>query len=780
MANKKVSQLTETINLTNEDYMMIVQSGRNKKVKVGLLKGADNLSSDYLELVGDDGENYRLKIKNGKPYVYPSAVDTATPPSEGQNLLYDGLIINRMYGGGQALVNTAVSHGFIELYNCRTNAVNLKGLYLWYKTLNGSWQKLALEGIVPPYHSFLIRGAEHNDYHKDFVRCHIDNYDMQWDMKFSDKGFSVYLCIGDAEPESNPQRNTVDALGNINWTNPRYIDLLGCGGKGKDENVSAYEVRWLNCMDVNTGVMREDFANSGKVNIGSNKHVKGNNEADCLPIDYSKCDVSIYKPKCLADGEWTVYFDKLKLKETCPNLVNICYGENGNNTRTFTWQSKVTDEGYLKYRKQGTESWTKVETTRQLVRHKDGDATIHSVVIKGLSVGVYEYQAGEEGAWSDIETFEIKMYNSTTPIRFLITSDEQGWTTNEYKVVETAAKFIESNENYDFHLNLGDISQNANRSFEWRSYFKFYKGNKNIPHMITCGNNDLVEKKYSDAFAWYTTFENQKWNSVHSWDLGFTHFVCLNSNTDYTYVTGQGSIGGFSTTDEFLQAQCDWLDEHLTEVSRRATKPKWVIIYMHIAPFTVGRTKRIQRFVSIFEKHKVDLVLCGHNHAYSRSKALYTGYDFNSSAAFNDYITKVSPESPELKIVDEFKADGQTPINREEDKANGTYYVLAQASGFKLEGKEKPITLPDNLQGTIHDNGKKQPWWIVEQGLPSQPCYIMVNISESAINLEMYYIQNVLETDVNGNIKVHDYDSSRQSRYKFDELTINYSDRNKS
>ena len=201
---------------------------------------------------------------------------------------------------------------------------------------------------------------------------------------------------------------------------------------------------------------------------------------------------------------------------------------------------------------------------------------------------------------------------------------------------------------------------------------------------------------------------------------------------------------------------------------------------MHIAPFTVGRTKRIQRFVSIFEKHKVDLVLCGHNHAYSRSKALYTGYDFNSSAAFNDYITKVSPESPELKIVDEFKADGQTPINREEDKANGTYYVLAQASGFKLEGKEKPITLPDNLQGTIHDNGKKQPWWIVEQGLPSQPCYIMVNISESAINLEMYYIQNVLETDVNGNIKVHDYDSSRQSRYKFDELTINYSDRNKS
>lgn len=779
MANKKVSQLTETINLTNEDYMMVVQAGTNKKVKVGLLKGADNLTQEFLELTGDDGQKYKLKIRNGKAYVYPSIADTATPPSEGQNLMYDGLIINRMYGGGSALVNTAVSHSFIELYNCRPNALNLKGLYLWYKTLTGSWQSLELNGVVPPYTSFLIRGAEHNDYHKDFVRCYIDKYDMKWDLKMSDKGFSIYLCIGSATPEDNPKRFTVDALGQVNWTNPRYIDLLGCGGKGKDENVAAYETRWLNCMDVNTGVMREDFANSGKVNIGSNKDVSGNNEADCLPINYATCDVTKYKPKSLVDGEWTVYFDKLRLNETCPNLVNICYGENGNTTRTFTWQSKVTDEGYLKYRKVGTTVWSKVETTKKLVRHKDSDATIHSVIVNNLTPGVYEYQAGEEGAWSDIETFEVKTYDSTHPIKFLLTSDEQGWTINEYKAVETTAKFIENNETYDFHLNCGDISQNANRSFEWRSYFKFYKSNKNVPHMVSCGNNDLIEKKFSDAFAWYTTYENQVWNSVHSWDLGFTHFVNLNSNTDYTYVTGQGTIGGYATTDAFLQAQCDWLDTHLTAVKARTVKPRWIICYMHLSPFTVGRAIRLQRFIAVFEKHKVDLVLCGHNHAYSRSKPLYTGYDFKRSAPYNDYVTKVSPESPELKIVNEFKGDGVTPINRSADIANGTYYVLAQASGFKLEGKEKPITLPDTLKGTIHDNGSGQPWWIVQQSLPSQPCYIMANISDSAINLQMYYVQNVLEKDANGNIKVKPYDKTVQTKFKYDELTINYADRNK-
>lgn len=779
MANKKVSQLTETINITNDDYLMVVQNGTNKKVKVKLLKGADNLTEEHVELTGDDGLKYKIKVKNGKAYAYPSSADTANPPVDGDNVMYDGLIINKMYGGGQALVNTSVSHSFIELYNARPDPVNLKGLFLWYKNLNGTWQSLELKGIVPAYHSFLIRGAEHNDYHKDFVRCHVKDYDMKWDIKLSEKGFSVYLGIGNTTPEVNPLRFTVDVAGKVDWTNPRYIDLLGCGGKGRDENVSAYEVRWLNCMDVNTGVMREDFANSGKINIGSNKDVKGNNEADCLPVDYATCDVEKYRPRSLVDGEWTVYYDKLRLKATCPNLVNICYGENGTTTRTFTWQSSITDEGFLKYRKQDAAIWTKAETNKKLVRHKDGDATIHSVIIKDLTPGIYEYQAGFEGAWSDVETFEVKTYDSTHPIKMLLTSDEQGWTIQEYKAVETAAKFIQKNETYDFHLNCGDISQNANRSFEWRSYYKFYDTNKNVPHMITCGNNDLIEKKFSDAFAWYTTYENQVYNSVHSWDLGFTHYVCLNSNTDYTYVTGQGSVGGFDTTDAFLQAQATWLDTHLTAVRARATKPRWIIVYTHLSPFTVGRVKRLQCWVSVFEKHKVDLVLCGHNHAYSRSKALYTGFDFNKSPAFNDYVTKLSPESPELKIVDEFKGDKTTPVNRVEDKANGTVYILAQATGFKLEGKEKPITLPDTLKGGIHDNGSGQPWWIVQQSLPPQPSYIMADISYNSIVLNMYYVQNILDRDANGNIAVKAYDPAVQTKYKFDTLTINYADRNK-
>lgn len=776
MADIKISQMTQVSTLTGEEFVPIISDGTNKKVKVSLLKGADNLTDKYVEVVGDDGNNYRITVKNGEAYAYLSEVDTATPATEGNNAYYDGLIINKMYGGGSALINTSVSHSFIELYNMKTTSINLKGLYLFYKTKSSNWQSLELKGIIPPYHSFLIRGAEHNDYHKDFVRCHIKNYDMEWNIKMSNAGFSCYLAIGSETPEENPVRQTVDPVsGTVTWTNGRYIDLLGAGGVNSSDNITAYETRFLNCMNEHIGVMREDYANSGKTNIGSNKDTKGNNEADCLPIDYSSCNVEIYKPRCLKDGEWTIYYDKLQLKKTCPNLVNICFGEKGDSTRTFTWQSSVTDEGYLKYRKQGTDTWTKVETNRKLVRHKDCDVTIHSVIIKNLSYGIYEYQAGEEGAWSDIETFEVKDF-SNAAINVMWTTDEQGWTNNEYEAVGTLAKYIQANESFDFHLNTGDISQNANRSFEWRSYYKFYGTNRVVPHMATCGNNDLIDKKYSDAFNYYFTYENPLYNSVYSWDLGCAHFVCLNSNTDETYLNGSGSIGGFDKTDDFLQAQIEWLDTHLTEVNSRTTKPRWIIIYTHLSPFTVQRVKRLQRWIAIFEKHKVDLVLCGHNHAYSRSKAIYSGYDYVKSAPYNDYATKVSGSS-DLLIVDEFKGDGTTEINRTEDKANGTVYLMNQASGFKLTGKERPITLPNNLKGTKHDNGLGQPWWVNNQSLPAQPSYIMMNITKEKIQCNCYYVQNILEVDEFKNKKVLAYKDGLQTKFQHDSLTINYSER---
>lgn len=775
----KITELPELTNITlDSEYLPVSAGGMTKRVNI---KSIIDKSKDSFRVLGDDNIEYRVSVLNGELKVVPEEVYSKDDAVEGENVLYDGLIINQMYGGGTETETTPVSHSFIELYNFRKEPVNLKGLYLWYRAKAGSWESLPLQGIVPSKHSFLIRCGQHMDFYADGVRCNITDYDMSWDKKLVNKGFSVYLCIGKDTPEDNPVRQIKDALGNVTSTNGRYIDLLGAGGKNEDETIWAYETRYIHCMDKNTAIHRVDFANSSldkTKNIGSNALVKGNNEADCEPLDYRTCNVEIYRPRCVKDGRWTEFYDKPKQTATTPSMVNVCYGQEGSHTRTFTFQTPLVEDGFVKYRKEGETVWTTVETETEIASHIDGDTTVHRAIVHNIPVGKYEYMVGTEGCSSDTFSFEIKEYTKDTPINFLWTSDQQSWTKREYDVWKVCSKVLNPKApQFDFHLNTGDISQNANRTFEWKYYYDYAKDiTRNIPHIITCGNNDLVNKKYSDAFNYYITSEGKHSNSVYWFDLGYVHFVSLNSNEDMTYVNG-GSIGGYNDSNEYLQAQADWLDSHLIEVEARETKPRWIVVFAHLGPFTVGRTKRLQRWISVVEKHKVDLFLCGHNHAYSRSKSLYTGYDYNSSPAYNDYSTKKEGTS-ELLIVDEFKADGVMEINREEDLANGTVYILNHACGFKLSGKEKPITLPSSLIGTKHDNGNSQPWWIAFQQLPTNPCYATLNITYDKIEFKEISIKGIVGYDEYKNTLINE-DLSKVTEEVIDSLTINYSDRNK-
>ena len=782
--NKKISQLTQAINITGEELIPFVLDGQNKVIKAKYLKGADNLGEDFVDLIGDDGQEYRVKVINGEVVaVRMDAFNAEDAQDNGQNpTLYTGLLINSMYGGGDALEGTPVSHGFVELYNYTNKEMNLKGIYLWIRAKAGSWQSLKLEGIVPPRHSFLIRCSQHAEPYSQGVRCNIMNYDMQWNIKLPDTGFSAYLQIGADVPEDNPVRKFVDAQGNVTSTNGKYIDLLGAGGVEAEDTVWAYETRYLHCMNNHTGVRRVDFANSDAnqvkiMGLGNNAAVSGNNDCDVEPINYKTCNMEYYRPRCIKDGRWTEFIDKPRQKETVPSMINMMYGENGEHTRTFTFQTPLCESGFVKIRKDGEVKWVNYETSVELFSNIDGDVTVHRCIVEGLEPGLYEYQVGTEGCVSDNYSFEIREFNEEQGIRVLWTTDQQAWSKREYDVWQMCARFLNNKQQeldvpFDFHLNTGDISQNANRKFEWSYYYDYAKDiTRNIPHVITCGNNDLIGKTHSTAFNYYLTAQNQVWNSVYAFDLGFTHFVCLNSNEDMVHVDS----GEFASHGDFLQAQADWLDQHLTEVEARPVQPRWVIVFAHLSAFTVARVKRLQRWVAPIEKHKVDMFLCGHNHAWSVSKPLYTGFDWNKSAAYNDYKTTVSGSS-ELKIVDEFQGDGVTEINRKADIQNGTYYVLNQATGFKLSGKEKPMNLTGKVPDEKHLNAEGGPWWVAAQALPTNPVYIDLQISYDQIICDSYEIQGIKGSDEFKNAVIN-YDLSKVSEDNFHTLVINYSDR---
>lgn len=469
---KNLSQLSQLKSLTGSEKVYVLNGTDDRAATINQIKdyiAKSGAASDYIALKGDDGETYRAYVKNGELYVEKEKGFTGATPKSGDNVNYDGLIINHMYGtGSDVSVSTPVSHSFVELYNFRDDyELNLNGLYLWYRAKSGNWEKLALKGTIPPKHSFLIRGKQHMDPYDVEVTLPILDYDMQWDIDFSNQGFSMYLCIGDTTPDDNPVRQLKDSSGNVSFTNGYYIDLLAGGGKEDSETVWAYETRYLHCMDKNTGLHRVDFANAGKKNIGSNALVKGNNEADCEPIDYTKCDTSVYRPRSLKDGRWTEFYDKPQIALTSPSMINISFGEKGDTVRCFCFHTKVTNQGYVYYKRQSDSTWNVVNTDIQIVKDQDGQSSVHKCKIENLSTGVYEYKVGYPGCWSDVNTFEVKDYNqSNSEINMLWTTDQQSWNVKEYSVWQIVAKHLRNNngyKKYDFHLNTGDISQNAER-----------------------------------------------------------------------------------------------------------------------------------------------------------------------------------------------------------------------------------------------------------------------------------------------------------------------------
>jgi hypothetical protein len=806
---KKWYDATQKLTANNTDKILVYDGNTSYLVNVSAIKGVDNVTDEYMLVTAKDGNKYRVGVDYlGNLYAVKDEAYTATPPATSDNRddKYQALIINQMWGGGDLLTGTAVSHSFIELYNLSGKELNLKGLYLWYKSGTSAWEKQELVGIIPPYSSYLIRGAQHNSLFKDDCRLKIEDFDLEFrdssgkPKKFANNGMSVYISIGDVTPDTNPIRSTTSLEGATTYS-LAYVDLMGCGGTNTDsDTVSAYEKNYRFGMSKNCACRRIDFYNGGTaLDISGYSNGTGDNASDCEIIDYSTCEVERFRPRTSKEGHWDMFVSKDPINENAPNAFVLGYGE-ADTTRTFTWQSRVMKQGYVKYREKGTDHFTTVKANTSILQHPDVTVSKHSAIIQGFAYGkTYEYQVGAEGYWSDLAEFNV-VNKASANTKILWLSDEQSWTEGEMAAFrnvfdgiinewhsESQSEDIKMSE-FDFILETGDISQNGRRRPEYYWYFDALQGyNKSKPIMATMGNNDLLNKMYGQCFANFFTNENQWANSVYHYMVGNTEFICLNSNTDYDYVTGYGSLGTHQSTDAFLLAQAQWLDNYLTT---RETNPTWTIVYMHLSPFTCVRTKRCQVFVSVFEKHKIPLVLCGHNHLYTRSIPIYSGYPAVTEAgvfeAYNTYYD--FPKKATTTYVDETKsnnASGGTGINHTSDKANGTYYIMCPSTGWKNSGKETHITTfpteaVDGYDKNVNGNEDGRVWWNAAHNTTKLPGYLTIDISNESITLKFYQIQGAkLIQDYNG--KTYDYapeiEDLSMTRNLLDTFIINKSDR---
>jgi acid phosphatase type 7 len=156
---------------------------------------------------------------------------------------------------------------------------------------------------------------------------------------------------------------------------------------------------------------------------------------------------------------------------------------------------------------------------------------------------------------------------------------------------------------FDFIVHTGDVAYDHGTLDQFEQHvFGVYSGVfRNFPIYPTAGNHDYAtgdDAAYREVFALPENGGEDGRERWYSFDWADVHLVALD-------------------TERMLREQDAWLEADLT-----ATTRPWTVVFLHRALFSSGEHGPSQpardHFQAIFERHRVPLVLCGHEHDYER------------------------------------------------------------------------------------------------------------------------------------------------------------------
>ncbi len=288
----------------------------------------------------------------------------------------------------------------------------------------------------------------------------------------------------------------------------------------------------------------------------------------------------------------------------------VIYTWNGNpaTQAAFTWRTDApVAQALIQFApSSGDPRFTSTATTQnatsQPLELAEGPtAYYHTATLKGLKPKTkYSYRVGDGQSWS--EWFDFTTASAMDdPFTFIYFGDAQN---NIKSMWSRVIRQAQKDAPYaDFMLHAGDLINIPEADKEWGEWF--YAGgwlHSTIPSVATPGNHEYKSGKITRL--WTPQFEYPR-NGVPGLE-----------ETNY-YIDFQGariiSLNSLEKTAE----QAAWLDKTLG-----ATKANWTILTFHYPMYSTakGRDNKALRelWLPIILKHKVNLVLQGHDHSYGR------------------------------------------------------------------------------------------------------------------------------------------------------------------
>jgi 3',5'-cyclic AMP phosphodiesterase CpdA len=274
----------------------------------------------------------------------------------------------------------------------------------------------------------------------------------------------------------------------------------------------------------------------------------------------------------------------------------------------------------------------------------------HRVGITGLEPDtVYRYaiRDGSRAGWTAWKTVRTGPA-SPRDYAFLYMGDPQCGLEEWGKLLQAARS---RRPDAGFLLIAGDLVDRGNERGNWDHFFHRAAGIfDELPLMPCVGNHEYLDKGPAIFSASFKLPDNGPADVpnrlIYSFEYSDSFVAVLDSNPAV-----------YST--EMARRQADWLDEKLA-----ATKARWKFVVFHHPIYASHPTREqpqlAEAWVPIFDKHKVDLVLQGHDHAYLRTYPMRAGRPVDRDATV--YVVSVSGQKFVSQAERGYTAKGFTDL----------------------------------------------------------------------------------------------------------------------
>lgn len=281
--------------------------------------------------------------------------------------------------------------------------------------------------------------------------------------------------------------------------------------------------------------------------------------------------------------------------------------------RNFTWYANTKEKGKFEFAKLNAEKdfkdATVLDATVLEETNKDGFSS-NSVTLEGLKPDTeYMYRFSNGDIVSEVKTFKT---GKTGDFSFFAAGDPQigaGFEDEDEKGWDKTLKLLpELDPSASFLLSLGDQVNISDNERQYDAYIN-RDGFDGLTLAPIIGNHDSGNHAYTEHFKVPNVQREGKSNAGSNYYYVYnnTLFICLNTNNK------------------------DYAEHKATIEKAIAENPnvKWRVVTFHQPPYTVA-THALDKdvlniranLVPILKENKIDLVLNGHDHVYTRTHVM--------------------------------------------------------------------------------------------------------------------------------------------------------------